>query len=138
MMTRRTFVALGAVTGGLVVAGVTLVANGYKSWIADVLHRALPGYSLDPGGLDRFIAEYQSRHSGATKFQLLGAVENIFHARSLLQPETADYVESEERKVLTEFLVGSDFFEQYPKGKREITFNERAVACKSPFAVFDL
>jgi hypothetical protein len=34
MMTRRTFFALGAAAGGLVVAGVTLVANGYKSWVA--------------------------------------------------------------------------------------------------------
>jgi hypothetical protein len=138
MINRRAFLTLAAGAGGIAIGGATLFANGYESWIVGVLRRALPGYAFDPAGLEQFIADYRSRHAKVSKFRLLGAAETVFQARSLLRRKTADRIENDERKVLTEFLIGSDFFQHYPPEGRKITYHGRAVVCKSPFAVFDL
>ena len=64
--------------------------------------------------------------------------ESIVDARWMLPKRMALRIEDEERDVLTEFLIGSDFFQQYPYGARTITYNGWRTACKSPFATFDL
>jgi hypothetical protein len=137
MMKRRTFLALGAAAGGMVALGAALFTNGYRSWVLGFLREALPGYSLHPAGLAHFMDEYKSRHSEAMKFQILGAAESVVDARSLLPQKKAEYVEDEERNVLTEFLIGSDFFQDYPHGAKEITYSGRSKVCRSPFAIFD-
>lgn len=136
-MRRRTFLVLGAAAGGLAATGAVLLANGYRSWVLRSLEQALPGYSFNAAGLDLFLEEYKPRHSDAMKFQAFGAAETVFDARALLPDSTIEYIGDEERDVLTEFLIGSDFFQQAPDGPREITYSGRAVACRSPFATFD-
>jgi hypothetical protein len=135
-MRRRAFLALGASAGAMAAVGMALFANGYRSWVLETLRTALPGYSF--AGVDQFIDDHRSRSRDSIKFQLLGAAESVFGARALLPEGTRRYIDDEERDVVTEFLLGSDFFQQYPQGAREITYTHRAVACKSPFAVFDL
>jgi hypothetical protein len=138
MMKRRQFLALGAAAGGMAALGALLVSNGYRSWLLNVLERALPGYSYDPAGLDLFVEEREARHALALKFRLLGAAESIVDTRWLLPERMAHRIEDEERDVLTEFLIGSDFFQQYPHGARTITYHGWRSACKSPFATFDV
>lgn len=138
MMKRRTFLALGAAAGGMAAAGAVLVGNGYRSWVLSVLRQALPGYAYDPAGLDLFIEQSQSRYSSAMKFRLLGAAESIADARWLLPQRMARRIENTERDVLTDFLIGSDFFQLYPHGAKTITYSGRPAACASPFVVFDL
>lgn len=138
MMKRRTFLALGAAAGGTAALGAVLVGNGYRSWVLGVLRQALPGYVYDPAGLDLFIEESQSRYASAMKFRLFGAAESVVDARSLLPQRMTRRVENAERDLLTDFLVGSDFFQLYPHGARTITYSGRPAACASPFVVFDL
>ncbi|WP_162917344.1 hypothetical protein [Dongia deserti] len=138
MMNRRTFLALGTAAGGAIVLGTALVVDGYRRWVMSVLRDSLPGHSFEPASLARFIDEYESLHDEARKFRLFGAAETLLEARSLLPQRTAERIHNEERQVLTEFLVGSDFFQNRPAGVKTITYNGRAVVCRSPFAVFDL
>ena len=77
MMTRRTFFALGAAAGAMVAAGAALLAGGYRNWVVASLREALPGYAFEPAGLDRFVADYESRHGERMKFRLLGAAERV-------------------------------------------------------------
>lgn len=137
MPTRRTFFALGAAAGAVAAAGAALLAGGYRSWLVASLREALPGYSFEPAGLDRFVEEYESRHGQVMKFRLLGAAERIFDVDSLLSDAKERRIEDEEREVVTEFLIGSDFFQHYPLAVKEIAYNGRAVECRSPFARFD-
>jgi hypothetical protein len=44
---------------------------------------------------------------------------------------------AEERVILTDFLIGSDFFQNYPNGPKHITYRGKPGACVSPFAKFD-
>jgi hypothetical protein len=138
MMKRRRFLALGAAAGGMAAVGAALFSNGYRSWVVSVLERALPGYSYDPAGLDLFVEERASSHTSALKFRLLGAAESVVDAKWIMPRRVVHYIEDEERGVLTDFLIGSDFFQQAPYGGRTITYNGRRTACVSPFATFDL
>jgi hypothetical protein len=138
MMKRRRFLALGAAAGGMAAIGTVLFSNGYRSWVVSVLERALPGYSYDPAGLDLFVEERASSHATVLKFRLLGAAESVVDARWMMPRRVVHRIEDEERDVLTEFLIGSDFFQQYPYGGRTITYTGRRTACISPFATFDL
>jgi hypothetical protein len=137
MMKRRHFLALGAAAGGMAALGAVLVGNGYRNWLVGVLERALPGYSYDQVGLDLFAEEHASRHARALKFRLLGAAESIVDARWVMPARMMHRIEDVERDVLTEFLIGSDFFQLYPHGAGTITYVGRSKACASPFAVFD-
>jgi hypothetical protein len=137
MMTRRTFFALGAAAGAMVAAGAALLAGGYRNWVVASLREALPGYAFEPAGLDRFVADYESRHGERMKFRLLGAAERIIDVEPLLPEAKAHRIEDEERQVVTEFLLGSDFFQHYPLAVKEIAYNGPVIACRSPFARFD-
>jgi hypothetical protein len=137
MMSRRTFFALGVAAGGLVAAGAALVANGYRYWIEASLREALPGYAFEPNGLTRFVDDYRAAHGEPMKFRLLGVVERVVEIEPLLPAGKAHRVEDEERQVVTEFLLGSDFFQHYPLAVKEIAYNGRTIACRSPFARFD-
>ena len=137
-MTRRMLLVSSVAAGGAAAFGAALLANGYRSWVVSVLREALPGYSYDAAGLDRFLEDYRPLHLDGMKFQMFGAAESLFDARSLLPEQKLQYIADEERDVLTEFLVGSDFFHRPFGETTQITYNARAVTCRSPFAVFDL
>lgn len=138
MIGRRTFLALGAAGLGLATVGAAMVARGYDSWVRATLRRVLPGHSFNAAGLDRFVDEYGSTHADALKFRLFGVADSILDAKSLLPEKKVHYIEDEERDLLTEFLIGSDFFQRAPDNASEITYSGRPVGCRSPFAVFDL
>ena len=137
-MTRRMLLASTIAAGGAAGFGAALLANGYRNWVVRVLQEALPGYSYEAAGLDRFLEDYRPLHLDGIKFQMLGAAETIFDARLLLPDRKRQYIGDEERDLLTEFLIGSDFFQQYPHGATIITYDSRRRACRSPFATFDL
>jgi hypothetical protein len=138
MIRRRTFLAFSVAAGGLASLGAVLVFKGYRGWVLDTLQRALPGYSFNAAGLDHFVDEYRSRHPDAMKFQLLGAGGSIFDVRALLPTQTVRYIGDEERELLTEFLLGSNFFDHARDRTKEVTYTGRIVTCRSPFAVFDV
>jgi hypothetical protein len=138
MMTRRMLLASTIAAGGAAAFGGALLANGYRSWVVRVLQEALPGYSYEAAGLDRFLEDYRPLHLDGVKFQMLGAAETIFDARSLLPDRKRQYIGDEERDLLTEFLIGSDFFHRPLGETKQIAYAGRAVMCRSPFAVFDL
>jgi len=49
----------------------------------------------------------------------------------------AERLAAEERTILTDFLIGSDFFQTYPGGPKQITYSGKPAACVSPFARFE-
>ena len=123
-----------AIVGG---AGAAFVATDrYRGWIGEILRRSLPGYDFDPGGLDRFVNDYNAQSGRALKLRVFAAAENFIDAKPALPAGMASDVEDEERLILTDFLVGSDFFETYPNGPKVITYRGVPEACASPFATF--
>jgi len=127
-----------AAAGGIAAIGTVYVSTDrYGSWIRDVLRRSLPGYSFDPEGLARFVAEYDARQPFSIKRRVLAAAEGLIDTKPFLPQRKAEHLAESERLVLSDFLVGSDFFENYPGGSRVITYRGARTACGSPFARFE-
>lgn len=116
--------------------GAVLLADPYKRWITATLERSLAGYTLEPNGLSLFIAAYYARRQDNTRLRMFAAAEVLIDAKWALSQGMAEDTEEEEREILSDFLIGSDFFDNYPKGSKTITYRGPAEACGSPFATF--
>ena len=135
MIRRRHFIIAGAAAGGAVLLGTVFVAGGYKRWMRRLLERSLPGYSFNPEGLELFL-ETSAPESEGIKFRLFGAAEGIVDVKWLLPDGMERHADDEERRMLTEFILGSDFLEYYPDASQEITYRGTTDACRNPFATF--
>lgn len=127
-----------AAAGGIAATGTVYVATDrYEGWIRDALSRSLPGYSFDPAGLARFVAEYDARQPFSIKRRVLAAAQGLIDTKPFLPERKVMHLAEIEREVLSDFLVGSDFFENYPDGPKVITYRGAPAACISPFARFE-
>jgi hypothetical protein len=141
MASRRKFLFIGGVAAGtLAIAGGGaagfVLSDRYQGWIEEVLRRSLPGYDLEPNGLARFTEEYYAQRKDNARLRLFAATQTLFDTKWALTHEMTRNVDKEERLIISDFLIGSDFFENYPKGPKQITYRGRAEACGSPFATF--
>ena len=135
-MNRRNFLLLSTAAGGVAIAGggAFVLTDNYHGWVSDVLHRSLPGYTLEPKGLALFIDEHFA-HRKSRKRRLLAAAEGVVDLKPILPPKMAQRIAAEERQILTDFLIGSDFFRNSPGGSKLVTYGGKPTACVSPFAV---
>jgi hypothetical protein len=140
MQKRRTFLLMGSAMGAFALAGgagaAYVATDRYRGWIRQTPRRSLPGYSFDQEGLDRFVDDYNAQSGRALKLRVFAAAENFVDVKPDLPAGMASDVEDDERLILTDFLVGSDFFENYPNGPKVITYRGAPEACASPFATF--
>lgn len=140
-LTRRGFL----ITGGaaLAAAGTTALwqlgtSTGWRAaWIERVIRSNLPGVKLDERSLGEFVrtmlnAEFlaPSTHKAAVMADqaapwLTGRVPKLRNGLATL-----------ERKVLTEYLLGSDFFRVRDPKREPVTYYGPALACSNPFARF--
>lgn len=140
MISRRRLL-LGTAAGAVAVAGGgvagLLILDGYRGWIRLVLLQALPGYELEPEGLDQFVTAYNARKKWRSKkMRAYAAVEHVLDVNWALPTDMAEDVEDEERRIVSDFLLGSDFFQNYPDGPKIVTYSGLPEACVSPFATF--
>lgn len=137
-MNRRKFLLLTSAAGGVAaVGGIAFVlSDHYRGWIRRILHRDLPGYNLEAKGLTQYMDEYFAKQGGASQLRLFAAAEGVVDVEPLLPTGKARLLREEERRILTNFLLGSDFFANYPNGPKEIIYSGAPKACRSPFAKF--
>jgi hypothetical protein len=137
-MNRRNFLLLSSAAGGLVAlgGGAFVLTDNYHGWVSSILHRSLPGYTVEPKGLGLFIEEHFA-HQKSRKKRLFAAAEGLVDLTPIMPAGMATHVAAQERAILTDFLIGSDFFQHFPNGPKEITYRGKPTACVSPFARFD-
>ena len=140
MIGRRKFLLMGSAAGALLVLGGSGAAfvwsDRYRGWIEATLRRAVPGYNLELTGLARFVEDYNAHKEGGLRLRLFAAAERLVDAKWALPAKMAADVEEEERRIVSHFLLGSDFFQNYPNGTKMITYAGSTEACGSPFATF--
>jgi hypothetical protein len=126
------FGAAGAVT--LAAAAWWPLKNYRASWIEQVVRDNLPGINLDPDSLQTFVT-YMLDHE---RLQPALVRATIFADRFVPWlpariSKAREGLEGVERHVLTEYLIGSNFF-RVPDPKREtIVYNGAVIACRNPF-----
>lgn len=122
--------------GAIVVGAIawTPLKNHRASWIEQVVRNSLPGIKLDPDSLQTFV-KYMLGHE---RLQPALVRATIFADRFVPWlpahiSKAREGLEGVERHVLTEYLIGSNFF-RVPDPKREtIVYGGAVIACINPF-----
>lgn len=128
---------------GAVVLGATGVAwvasrlDGRQAWIEAVVREHLAGIRLDPASLATFAQSFAASrifadHKANLAIQIDQVVPMVAQRVSKVERRT----ERLERRVLTEYLTGSNFFRVEDPRKETIVYSGPAPACGNPFAQF--
>jgi hypothetical protein len=123
--------AVGLVAAGVAAAiGVAVGGDGY-GFIAAVLRRNLPGVSLSDAEIGKFVEAYwpefvapPGRRDAALR--RLAVLAHRIGSGIVISEET-------ERQILTEFLIGSNFFQLSDPKSTAIEFLGLARVCPNPF-----
>jgi hypothetical protein len=138
-LSRRTLLLGGA--GGAIglSAGGAFLWNRYSqsraSWIDDIVRRNLPGVVLDESSLRAFVRDVLAGDLLQPHLYRI----SIFAQQTTpwitaRVPKVRDGLEKLERRVLTEYLIGSNFFRVKDSQRETIVYLGPAVACSNPFA----
>jgi len=138
--TRRKLLVASAGVATLGAAGAVWVGSRYdgpQAWIEAVIRRNLPGIRLDPASLAKFVAEFAARRevngrSASTAMLLDQTVPALTRRVAKAQRQ----VERLERRVVTEYLIGSNFFRVRDPRAEVIVYAGAIPACGNPFAMF--
>ncbi|MDY6944241.1 MAG: hypothetical protein SXG53_00860 [Pseudomonadota bacterium] len=135
---RRKLLIAGS--GGTLALGIFGAASwrtlrSYRAaWVESVVRDNLPGIELDPASLQSFVEDMLA----SERLQRAAVKATVFADRFVpwLPAKIAkarDGLAGLERFVLTEYLIGGNFF-RVPDPKREtIVYGGRAIACINPF-----
>lgn len=125
----------GAAALGIFGAASWASLTSYRaSWIERVVRENLPGIDLDPASLQTFIKDMLA----SERMQRKEVKVTVFADRFVPWlpahiSKARNGLEGLERYVLTEYLIGSNFF-RVPDPKRErIVYSGMIVACRNPF-----
>ncbi len=128
------FGAAGALTVGIVGAAWTPLRSYRAHWIEQVVRDNLPGIELDPESLQTF-GQYMLGHE---RLQPALVRATIFADRFVPWlpahvSKAREGLEGVERHVLTEYLIGSNFFRVPDPKQQTIVYNGAVIACINPF-----
>ena len=140
-LSRRRFLLASA--GGVAVLGVAgsamwdRYAASPASWVEQIVRRNLPGVAIDEASLTAFVRDMlagdmlkpQAHRLAVFAYQTVPWI-------TLRIPKARNGLEKLERKVLTEYLLGSNFFQASDPKRTRIVYHGPAIACGNPFARF--
>jgi hypothetical protein len=136
---RRGFlIATGAVIAamGAGFSGVRF-AGSREHWVASIIRDNLPGIAIDQDSLAKFVEQaVRSDALEPVTHRLAVFAEQSVPWVTARIPKVRNGLDKLERRVLTEFLLGSNFF-RVPDPKQEtIVYYGPAIACGNPFVTF--
>ncbi len=139
-MRRRLLIAGSAVVAAGVAGGIWIGSRleGREAWIESVLWENLPGIDLDPASLAKFVSEFaQHREFDDEKSNIAVMLDQAVPGVTRKVDKADRRVDRMERLVVTEYLMGSNFF-RVPDPRQETIFYAGTVGavCGNPFAVF--
>lgn len=137
-LSRRRFLVASA--GGAAVLGLAgsvmwdRYAASRASWVEQIVRRNLPGVVIDEASLATFVGETlagdllkpQAHRLAVFAYQTAPGI-------ALRIPKARNGLEKLERRVLTEYLLGSNFFQVDDPKRTRIVYHGPAVACGNPF-----
>jgi hypothetical protein len=136
---RRSFLIAGGAVAAVIGAGISGVrfAGSREEWVASVIRDNLPGITIERDSFAKFVEEVIA--SDALKpvtHRLAVFAEQSVPWVAARIPKVRNGLDRLERRVLTEFLLGSNFF-RIPNPKQEtIVYYGPAIACGNPFVSF--
>jgi hypothetical protein len=140
IISRRRFLISGVATMTAAVAGWAYLQEfTYHNLIISVLHRKLSYLELDESSLGKFAADFAGDYGTlGHKGQLLALSRPVL---PLVDSLAADEVTRFEDRVVSKFLLSTDFFRNGADETRPVKYvayyNPYNVACGNPFAILD-
>lgn len=136
-MNRRTFLALSA-------AGVSVAALGSAAVVFEDSHSFIPAllreyigdYQMDEEQ-ERAFVEAFSEDYGAEKLIAVIGLYRIRSGTGLGTGYTNGKVDEFERKLVTDFLVTTDYLRKQNEPDAQVTFVGFRMPCTNPYATFD-
>jgi hypothetical protein len=134
---RRLLIGAGAGAVACAGAGGVLWSSSERNrahWVEHVIRSNLPGVTIDETSLTRFIQETLASSSMQSTRRRLGIAAHSqvpWLARRIHAVEEG--VEITERQVLTNFLIGSNFFRVSEPERETIVYYGTIPACSNPF-----
>jgi hypothetical protein len=130
---------IGAGAGAVACAGAAGVVwssseRNRARWIEQVIRSNLPGITIDEASLARFVQETLTSPSMQSTRRRLGIAADAqvpWLTRRIHRVEQG--VEITERQVLTNFLIGSNFFRVSEPERETIVYYGGIPACSNPF-----
>jgi hypothetical protein len=136
---RRHFLLGGAALAFGTSGSLWLMTRGSDSrtWIEAVVRKHLPAIDLDSESMSRFARSLAADTNFVSKrIELALKLDALAPAMVRLAPEVRDKIEHLERQVISEYLLGSNFFRVRDPRVQTIYFGAAQTACGNPFAVF--
>ena len=136
---RRSFLIASGAVVAVIGAGISgfRFASSREEWVASVIRDNLPGITIDPDSFAKFVQEIVAGDAlkPVTHRLAVFAEQSVPWVTARI-PKVRNGLDKLERRVLTEFLLGSNFF-RVPNPKQEtIVYYGPAIACGNPFVSF--
>ncbi|ANF26643.1 hypothetical protein [Stutzerimonas stutzeri] len=136
-MKRRTLLISSAATLGLVAIGSgTWVYEDRQVFIPQLLQRLVGNFQMDPDDQRKFV-DAMADHYGSEKLIALMGLYKIRQETGVGTAYTDLRVDNFERRLLTDFMVSTDFLRQQNKTNPKVSFLGYRLPCSNPYARFD-
>lgn len=126
---RRNVLIGSAGSAGLGVLGIggSILFNTPARLIEGIVRARLPGLEVAEEDMARFVADFLATDSDTSKtewiaLRLLGPYANLPPFRWMAPRFVSQRLQNYERRVLNEFMMGSNFFETYAVGNPMVTY----------------
>lgn len=124
--------ASGVIALGIV--GAASLTNYRATWVERVVRENLPGIDLDAVSLQVFIKDIlASERMQRKEVKVTVFVDRFVPGLPTHISKARDGLEGLERYVLTEYLIGSNFFRVPDPRRVIIVYSGTALACQNPF-----
>ena len=135
-MKRRTFLIASTATLGLVAVGAAAwVYEDRQVFIPQLLQQMVGNFRMDAEDERQFV-DALAAHYGEEKLLVLMGLYKIRQQTGVGTPYTDPRVDTFERRLLTDFMVSTDFL-RYSEANPKVAFLGYRLPCSNPDARFD-
>lgn len=136
-MKRRTLLLSSAATLGLAaVASASWVYEDRQVFIPELLHRLVGDFEM-AGADQRKFVDALAGHYGSEKLTALMGLYKIRQQTGVGSAYTDVKVDSFERRLLTDFMVSTDYLRRQHEPRPKVSFVGYRLPCSNPYARFD-
>ena len=136
-MNRRNFLALSVATVSVAALGsAAVVFEDSHSFIPALLHEYIGDYQMDEEQERAFIDAFAEDY-GAEKLIAVIGLYRIRSGTGLGTGYTNGKVDEVERKLVTDFLVTTDYLQKKNEPGASVNFVGFRIPCNNPYATFD-
>ncbi len=136
-MKRRTLLISSAATLGLVaVSAGAWIYEDRQVFIPHLLHRLVGDFQMDDEQ-QRMFVDAMHEHYGQKKLTALMGLYRIREDTGMGSAYTDPKVDEFERRLLTDFMMSTDFLRQQGQANPRVSFIGYRLPCSNPYARFD-